>query len=131
MTVYSGNLCTPRCHPFFAIDLLLFSVASFQCCVICHPKMARCYDLCFAATEDNLRTLLCKNETFISVCLASKKVHGLLLGSSKITTQFAEELQSLRHPKSVLLSWLATARAADGATAQQPSRSELDPEGPI
>ena len=43
-------------------------------------------------------------EVAIPVCGAAKKVHDLLLGSSKITTQFAEELQlmsTLRHPNIV------------------------------
>ena len=43
-------------------------------------------------------------EVAIPVCGAVKKVHDLLLGSSKITTQFTEELQlmsTLRHPNIV------------------------------
>ena len=43
-------------------------------------------------------------EVAIPVCGAAKKVHDLLLGSPKITTQFAEELQlmsTLRHPNIV------------------------------
>ena len=43
-------------------------------------------------------------EVAIPVCGAAKTVHDLLLGSSKITTQFAEELQlmsTLRHPNIV------------------------------
>ena len=43
-------------------------------------------------------------EVAIPVCGAAKKVHDLLLGSPKITTQFAKELQlmsTLRHPNIV------------------------------
>ena len=43
-------------------------------------------------------------EVAVPVCGAAKKVHDLLLGSPKITTQFAEELQlmsTLRHPNIV------------------------------
>ena len=43
-------------------------------------------------------------EVAVPVCGAAKKVHDLLLGSHKITSQFAEELQlmsTLRHPNIV------------------------------
>ena len=43
-------------------------------------------------------------EVVVPVCAAAKKVHDLLLGSPKITSQFAEELQlmsTLRHPNIV------------------------------
>ena len=43
-------------------------------------------------------------EVAVPVCGAAKKVHDLLLGSPKITSQFAEELQlmsTLRHPNIV------------------------------
>ena len=44
-------------------------------------------------------------EVAVPVCAVAKKVHGILLSSSKITSQFAAELQlmiTLRHPNIVL-----------------------------